>query len=207
MDLWPTIVEARRSLLSTFEQLDEDLWEIESLCRGWTVRQILAHLVLAARPPAWRYVAAVARARGDFDQANHSLAVADATRPTGRLLADYREVIVHRFSPPGWPPAAPLADIVLHSLDVRIPLGIATDAPVHRYEPVLDLLFRRFGRSFTSHGRPGVRWVATDHDWTHGDGPEVRGAMADLALTAAGRGARVDHLDGDGLPLVTAWLR
>lgn len=206
MDLWPITVEARRSLCSTFEELDEDQWEVRSLCAGWTVRQVLAHLVLAARPPARRYLAAVVRARGDFDKANNSLAVADATRPTAQLLDDYREVIEHRFAPPGWPQAAPLGDILLHSLDVRIPLGIDSEVPADHYEPVLDLLFSRVGRSFTSAGRPDLRWVATDHHWTRGDGPPVRGTTEDLALTLGGRGARIGRLDGDGVPAVAAWL-
>lgn len=206
MDLWPITIGARRSLLSTFEELDDGDWEMPSLCGGWTIRQVLAHLVLAARPPARRYIAAVARARGDFDNANHALAVLDASRPTRELLHAYRKVIDYRFSPPGWPQAAPLSDILLHSLDVRLPLERDTDVPADHYEPVLRLLFSRTGRSFTRTGRPTVRWVATDQEWSRGAGPEVRGTMADLALTAAGRGARIDHLDGEGVQAATAWL-
>ena len=207
MDLWPMTLQARHSLLATFEDLEDDQWEVRSLCDAWTIRQVLAHLTLAARPPARRYIAAVVRARGNFDKANHSLAVVDANRPASELLSDYRGVIGHRFSPPGWPDAAPLSDIVLHSLDVRIPLGLETDQPADRYAPVLELLFSRVGRSFTSEGRPTVRWAATDYAWSYGNGPEVRGTMADLALTAAGRAARVDQLEGDGAATIGAWLR
>jgi hypothetical protein len=59
----------------------------------------------------------------------------------------------------------------------------------------------------TFEGRPAVRWVATDHEWAHGTGDEVQGTMADLALAASGRGARVDALTGSGLPALVAWLR
>lgn len=207
MDLWPMTLQARHSLLSTFEDLEDDQWQVRSLCRGWTIRQMLAHLILAARPPARRYIAAVVSARGNFDKANHSLAVVDADRPASELLSDYRGVIGHRFSPPGWPEAAPLSDILLHSLDVRLPLGLETEQPADHYEPVLDLLFSRVGRSFTSKGRPTVRWAATDYAWSHGKGPDVRGTMADLALTAAGRAARLNHLNGHGAAIIRAWLR
>ncbi len=206
MDLWPITIGARRSLLSTFEQLDEEQWQVPSLCEGWTIRDTLAHVTLAARPPIKRYVVAMARAKGSFDRANDALAVADGQRPVDELLADYRAVLEHRFSPPGWPQAAPLADILMHSLDVRIPLGLETDEPAPHYEPVLGLLFGRFGHAFTRSGRPAVRWTGTDHEWSHGEGRTVSGTMADLALTAAGRDARVDHLDGDGVPAVAAWL-
>ena len=206
-DLWPITIGARRALLATFEDLDEGQWEVRSLCEGWTTREVLAHLVLAARPPMRRYARAVVRAKGDFDAANRALAASDAQRPIDDLLAGYREVVDHRFAPPGWPDAAPLSDILLHSLDVCIPLGREIDRPAEHFEPVLDLLFRRLGRSFTRDDRPDVRWVATDHEWSHGTGAEVRGTMSDLALTAAGRPARLDRLEGDGVAPLRSWLR
>lgn len=207
MDLWPWTIDARQSLLATFEQLDDRQWNTESLCEGWNVREVLAHLILAARPPARRYIAAVARARGNFDKANHALAVADGLKSPTDLMAEYRGVITHRFSPPGWPQAAPLSDIVIHSLDVRLALGLPSEQPPERYEPAMGLLFSRLGRSFSPTGRPPVTWVATDHEWTGGDGPSVEGAMADLALASAGRNARIDHLSGEGVAALRRWLR
>ena len=206
MDLWPVIVEERRSLLATFEELDRGQWDVPSLSEGWTVRQVLAHLVLAADPPLRRYLPAVVRARGSFDGANHQLAVDDAVRPVGELLAAYRAALPHRFAPPGWPAAAPLADILLHALDVRIPLGLPTDRPAARYVPAMELLMSRAGRAFAPGGRPTLRWVATDHAWSDGSGEEVRGAMADLTLTASGRSARLDRLEGPGAGRLRSWL-
>jgi len=206
MDLWPWTIKARQSLLSTLEQLDDDQWSTQSLSEGWSIRELLAHLTLAARPPPRRFLTAVARTRGNFDKANHLLAVADGCRPVAVLLKDYRSVVEHRFSPPGWPQAAPLGDILLHSLDVRIPLGLPTEHPAEQYEPVMGLLFSRVGRSFTRTGRPAVRWVASDREWTDGQGPEVSGCIADIALTAAGRDSRVDQLSGDGMAVVRSWL-
>lgn len=178
VELWPITVAARRSLLADFERLDDEHWEAQSLCAGWSIREVLGHLVLAARPPAWRYAVAVARAKGSFDEANRSLAVAEGRRPVHELVSAYRDVLDHRFSPPGWPAVAPLSDILLHSLDVRIPLGLASDQPAEHYTPVMRLLlFGRVGRSFTTAGRPLVRWNATDHEWAHGGGPLVRGRL------------------------------
>lgn len=126
--------------------------------------------------------------------------------PPDELLSCYRSIAKHRFAPPGWPAAAPLSDILLHSLDVRIPLGVENDdVPPEHYEPVLQLLFKRVGRSFTTGDRPEVRWVAEDHAWSHGSGREVRGAMEDLALTAAGRPGRLTRLRGDGVEAIAAW--
>lgn len=206
MDMRERTFKARQSLIATFEEIEGDRWEVESLCGGWTVRHVLAHLILAARPPVRRYVRAVLKARGRFDQANHLLAVDDGCRPTAELLSQYRKVADHWFARPGWPEAAPFSDVLLHSLDVRIPLDVKVTVPPDDYEPVLRLLFRRVGRSFTSPGRPAIRWAATDHGWSHGDeGLEVRGTMENLALTAAGRRARIAELDGDGVVALEAW--
>ena len=45
----------------------------------------------------------------------------------------------------------------------------------------------------------GLRFVATDVPWTAGSGLEVRGAIAELLLTLAGRTSALDQLDGDGV--------
>lgn len=211
MDVWVETVGARRSLLATFESLSADQWDAPSLCEEWTIRDVLAHLVLAAKPPPRRYATAVLRTRS-FDAANRELAVADARAPVDELLASYRHVIDNRFAPPGWPKAAPLTDIVLHGFDVRIPLGLEDDGPAPEiYEPVMGLLLGRQGGTFVRSGRPKVRWVATDLDWSSGSGgsggsdDEVRGTMADLALAATGRAVRVDRLTGPGVDRLRSW--
>ena len=206
MDVWPWILDERRALLDTFEDLTEDQWEVPSLSEGWTVREVLAHLVLAMRPPLRRYAKEAIKRRRSFDRINHELAVEDARRPVEEVLAAYRDAMAHRFSPPGWPTAAPLGDVLLHGLDVRIPLGLPTARPPERFVPAMGLLTGRAGRAIGPKGRPAVRWVATDHEWATGEGAEVRGPIADLALAASGRPARLDQLQGDGAAAVRAWL-
>ena len=116
--------------------------------------------------------------------------------------------IPKRFAVPGLGPAAPLSDVLLHSLDVRIPLGITTAPSPERYEPVMELLLtRRAQRGFVPKRRPAVRWIATDHGWSGGTGPEVEGTMADLALAASGRAAHLDALAGPGQRALVLWLR
>jgi uncharacterized protein (TIGR03083 family) len=208
VDLWAVIAEERTSILETFEALSPEQWDTPSLCGHWTVRQVLGHLVIAADPPTGRFVRELAKAGGSFDRANDRLALAEAARPTAELIARYGERIGKRNTPPGFGPEAPLSDILLHSLDVRIPLGLAMDRPADRYAPALELLFGRRGqRIFVPKGRPALRWVATDLAWTQGSGDEVQGTTADLALAASGRGARVDALTGPGQPALEAWLR
>jgi uncharacterized protein (TIGR03083 family) len=207
MDIWERIAAERAALLATFEGLTPEQWETPSLCGQWTVRQVLGHLIVAADPPTGRFVLEAVKARGSFDKANDRLARAEAERPTADLIARYRERIGKRSTPPGLGPVAPLSDAILHRFDVRIPLGLPSERPAEQYEPTLGLLFDRRGQiGFVPRGRPALRWVAIDHGWTHGSGDEVEGAMADLALAASGRGARVDALIGPGQTALAAWL-
>jgi uncharacterized protein (TIGR03083 family) len=207
MELWPWIHEERASILETYEGLGPKQWDVPSLCGEWSVRQVLGHLVVAAHPSTGQFMVELAKARGSFDKANDRLARAEAEQPTDELIARYRERISERNTPPGLGPEAPLGDILLHSLDVRIPLGLTSDRPAERYEPAIEMLFGRIGsRVFVPKGRPDLHWVATDHLWTHGTGEAVEGTMADLTMAASGRGARVDALSGPGKRLLAAWL-
>jgi len=204
---WDVIVDERRALLDTFETLTPEQWAAQSLCSGWTVRQLLGHLVVIADPRLRHFVGPVLRARGSFDKANDRLACAEAERSVDELLARYRERHTDRIGPPVLPLAAPLSDALLHGLDLRVPLGLPLERPVERWEPVMDLLLSfRATAGFVKRGRPKVRWVATDRDWSAGDGDEVSGTMADLASAASGRGARVHHLEGPGRPALARWL-
>lgn len=207
MDIWGTIAEERASLLDTIGGLTAEEWEAPSLCGAWTVRQVLGHLIVAADPPRARFALEVVKARGSFDTANDRLARAEAERPPDELIERYRQRLTARNGPPGLGPVAPLSDIMLHSLDVRVPLGRPLDRPAERYEPVLGLLLSRKGAvGFVPRGRPKLRWVATDRPFADGAGDEVQGSIADLALAASGRGARLDSLSGPGVPALAAWL-
>jgi uncharacterized protein (TIGR03083 family) len=204
---WDDVIEERRATLELFESLTDEQWAVESLCTGWTAREVLAHLVVAADSRLRHWGLPILKAGGDFDKANDCLTRAEATKPIPELLDRYRERLQLRFPPPFLPLAAPMADAMLHGCDVRIPLGLPIDRPVERWAPPLDLIFGPRGKlGFSPRGRPPLRWVATDHNWSHGEGDEVRGAMADLALAASGRAARVEHLDGPGQPAVARWL-
>lgn len=207
MDLWGTIVEERESLLATFETLTDEQWRTPSLCGDWTVHQLLGHLVVGAHPPRLGFAVEFVKARGSFDRANDALARAEAQRSPAELITRYRERLVKRVTPPGFGQEAPLTDILLHSLDARIPLGLPTERPADRYAHALKLLLSAKGeRIFVPKGRPKVRWAATDLPWTAGEGPTVEGSMQDLAVAASGRRARLDGLSGPGKQAVVAWL-
>lgn len=205
MDIWNIIREERLALADTLETLEDDEWERPSLCTEWTVRQVLGHLVINADPPFGKLILATVRALGRFRIANSRLAVEQAKLPPSDLIALFRSKAASRAPTGGLGPAAPLNDILMHSLDIRVPLGIDESRPPERYAPAIEIMLRNLPIAFFPRGRPSVRWVASDHEWARGSGPEVRGRMADLLLAVGGRGARLDALEGPGHALVVAW--
>ncbi len=88
--------------------------------------------------------------------------------------------------------------------DIRRPLGIAYDYPPGAAAAVADS-YKNSNLVMGSKKRiAGVRLVATDTDWTHGEGPEVTGTMMALVMAMAGRKAALADLAGDGVPTLAA---
>ena len=88
---WEVIGDQRRALADLLAGLAADEWEQASLCDGWRVRDVAAHVVLGAHPPGVAsLVAQGVRARGNFHRLNHDIAVRYARRPDADLAGELR---------------------------------------------------------------------------------------------------------------------
>jgi uncharacterized protein (TIGR03083 family) len=196
---WEAIAAERLALADQLDGLTDDQWATPSLCGEWTVRHVVAHLVMPHRTSLPRFMVAMAVAGGSFDRANVALTGREALRPTADLVADLRRYADSRFKPPGLGSVAPLTDVLVHGQDIRVPLGLATDRPVEPWADVLEFLVSpRARRGFVGRRLPELRLVATDVDWSWGQGDEVRGPAIALALAVTGRRACADELVGPG---------
>jgi uncharacterized protein (TIGR03083 family) len=199
---------ARRNRLlaaSMFAELSDEQWSTPSLCAGWTVRDVCAHLV----PPKGGYrllplVRDVIRFRGDLDRMVDVRTRRLAARPPAELVAALRDRAGERLTAPVVGPHGPMVDTAIHLRDAARPLGLPTNPPPEDWRPVLDfLLTRPAERGFVGRGRSeGLRLEATDVDWSHGAGRLVRGAAEALALGIAGRPAAYADLEGDGVEVL-----
>jgi uncharacterized protein (TIGR03083 family) len=197
----------RVRLADRVADLTDEQWATPSLCRGWTVRDVIAHLTVTTRMTAWGVVRAAVRARGSFDRMAVDLAAARASAfTTDELVAQLRESARSRRRMPGSGPVDPLMDLVIHGQDIARPLGLRHASPP---EVVAACLAYVSASRFM--GGParlaGVRLVSTDTGWTSGEGSELRGADVDLLLVPAGRRAGLDALAGPGAAVVDERLR
>lgn len=101
-----------------------------------------------------------------------------------------------------------MADTAVHLRDAARPLGLDVSPPVERWRPVLDFLTATPAtRGFTRADRlSGLAFQATDQDWAHGEGLEVRGPSEAVALTIAGRASVLAELDGPGVQVLAGRL-
>ncbi|MGH3739399.1 MAG: maleylpyruvate isomerase family mycothiol-dependent enzyme, partial [Micromonosporaceae bacterium] len=88
---WKVIERERLSLADLLESLTEEEWEQPSLCDGWRIRDLAAHVSLAPHPPGpWSMLVEGVRARGSFNRLNHDVSVRAAERPPPEIVADLR---------------------------------------------------------------------------------------------------------------------
>jgi uncharacterized protein (TIGR03083 family) len=199
----------RRALADLVETLGEDQLRTPSLCEGWTVRDVVAHVTLSLDARPLVAVRALVQARGSLPRAVQVMTADAGKRTTDELVALLRERAELRWSPPGFGLEAPLTDIVVHGVDLRRPLGIRHEPEPDAVRTGLDFVVqRKAGRGFTHprHQR-GLRFVATDLDWSHGTGPVVQGPALPLLVALCSRPAVLEDLEGDGVPVLRERLR
>ncbi|MCP9624037.1 maleylpyruvate isomerase family mycothiol-dependent enzyme [Nocardia otitidiscaviarum] len=180
--------DERLSLADFLAGLSADDWNRDSLCDGWTVHDVLAHVALSNRDTWRRVLTDIIRARGDWNRMTADQARRYAAHVTpAELIAQLRDgADLHRPAP-GASQLDPLVDIIIHGQDIARPLGRPRPVPTAPGIAALDHVLR--SRFYGARKRlRDTRLIATDADWTHGTGStEIRASTADLLLAATGR--------------------
>ncbi len=161
-------------------------WDAPTLCEGWQVRHVVAHVTMPARLTPAQFGAEMAAAGGDFAVLSDAVAARDATLPADDLLAALRSPVLHAWQPPGGGAAGALTHAVVHALDVTVALDRPPVAPADAVAAVLDQLTAADGAVFGT-DLTGVRLEATDTAWSWGSGEPVRADSGQLVALLAGR--------------------
>jgi uncharacterized protein (TIGR03083 family) len=200
--------EENADLSAYLHTLDDADWEQPSLCDGWRVRDVVGHLLYGNEQHLSTLPFRLAKHGFSSDRSGKAYSIA---RAEGRTPAELVRAFDDRDPWAGtcrvFPPKLVLLDRLVHHQDIRRALGHQRAIPEERVVAVLDAT-PRLGSVFGAKGRtPGLRFEATDVDWSWGDGPVVRGSGEALVMTMLGRAQPLPELSGDGLEVFASRVR
>ncbi|MBW0088972.1 maleylpyruvate isomerase family mycothiol-dependent enzyme [Pseudonocardia sp. KRD-184] len=197
--------EERADLADLLASLTPAQWDAPSLCAGWRVRDVVAHMFsyeeLSPVGLVMRFV------RGGIlpGRVNGAGVAAYAGHSPADLLALVRDHQQPRGLTAGFGGRIALTDGVIHHQDVRRPLGLPREIPADRLRVALD--FARTAPTIGAAKRVrGLTLAATDLDWSAGTGPVVEGPAESLLMAIAGRRGAARELTGPGRPVLAARL-
>jgi uncharacterized protein (TIGR03083 family) len=201
---WRAIEEQRRSLADLLEGLTDEQWDSPSLCAGWRIKDVAAHVAMAPHPPsASTLLVESVRAGGRFHKLNHDISVRYANRPGVDLVAELRAHADSRRLPKVTNYRNILFDILVHGQDVAIPLGLPREMPKDAARAGVERVWTMGWPFGVKRPLREFRYVATDVEWTAGEGPEVAGPVDALLLVLTGRNAALPRLTGPGVAELT----
>lgn len=214
-ELWSGVDDQRARTALLLEGLTAEQWAHPSLCPGWTVRDVAAHLTLqqqtfgdlfgfiARHPRMLRSVTLNATIRD-------SAVIRGGELTSAQVIEDIRAGIGSRRHNAFVTPLETLTDILVHSQDIALPLGLDLEM---RPGPCALAATRRWDTrgtwlAWVNRRLPldGHQFRATDVDWERGRGSQVVGPIGAILLLITGRPAALSRLSGDGAQSLRAQL-
>lgn len=196
-DLQPLVAADYLALADLLERLSPQRWDTPSLCEGWRVREVAAHVTMLARYGQEEFMAELSDCGFDFTTLSNRIAGRDAELPTAELVSNLRDETLHRWTPPGSGHRDALSHVVIHGLDITVALGEPRRSPDATIKAVLDGLTTGGGHAHFGTDIDGRSLQATDTDWSYGSGLPLRATAEDLVLHICGRQVPAGRLQGD----------
>src|SRR6516164_2091507 len=199
MDTIRDMIAAQRAELGEIlAGLPGPRWDEPTLCAGWRVREVVAHITMPFRLGRGRFALELAKSRGRFNEmadrvARHDAAAMSAAELAGAVSSNAG----HPWKPPGGGYTGALAHDLIHGLDITVPLGLARPVPEERLRLVLPDSLTDRSVTFFGVDLDGIDLRAEDMDWTLGSGAPLKGAASDLLLVLSGRTLPPGRLAGE----------
>jgi uncharacterized protein (TIGR03083 family) len=193
----------RAALADDLEALTDEQWTTPSLCREWTVRGVVAHMTGGARIGPSQLLAKFVKAGFSYRRVQHDYLIAELGASPAETLSHFRAIITMSRHPNG-PDAAWLGEAIIHAEDIRRALRIAHVYPTKAVIQVADFYAGTNLIVGAKDRVAGLRLVASDTDWSHGNGPTVSGPALALLMAMTGRSQALSDLTGDAVDQLRA---
>jgi uncharacterized protein (TIGR03083 family) len=197
-EIWKYIHSERAQMAQTWADLSPDQWAAASWCDGWSVQDTAGHILAAAEQTPANFYKEMISAAFRFSVYADRGARREAAIGPDELIRRLRARTTTTNHPPA-PVMAMLGEIVVHGEDIHRPLGLEHQSPEAALVTVADSWKNSNLLIGAKRRIAGLRLRATDIEWVHGDGPEVRGPLISLILAMTGRKAAHQDLTGEGL--------
>ncbi|AHK33246.1 hypothetical protein OPAG_00440 [Rhodococcus opacus PD630] len=198
-DLQRAVANEFSALADLLDGISDAEWDTPSLCEGWRIREVVAHLTMAARYSEEQFMTRLRECEFDFTRLSNEIARSDAELAPAELVANLCSDVMRQWTPPGGGYHGALNHVVIHGLDATVPLGVPRHVPEETMRVVLNDLTAGGGHSNFGIDIEGRGLRATDLDWSYGAGAELRGTGEDLALMICGRTLPAGRVAGDPL--------
>jgi uncharacterized protein (TIGR03083 family) len=190
-------------LAGLLDELDDADFDHASLCDGWRVRDVVSHMVLGHSTPMRSMIVLLAKSGFNVPKASrHGSVQYGSAHSPSEIRAAWHEVVdgrVMKGIARTISKKEGFVDHLIHHQDIRRPLERPRTIPADRLVAALDAMPTIGGFVKSKQRMAGLRWTATDVDWTHGDGPEVLGPAEALILLSSGRRTPIGDVSGDGV--------
>jgi len=183
--VWHHIDSERTWLADLLQSLPDRAWNQPSLCEGWSVRDVAAHLTFAqarVRDMVWPAV----RAGFRYNTMIRYTAVRSPLTHE-QIVVTLRGFVGSRRRAPFVTELEPLLDVLVHTQDICVQLGVEHPMPVDAALAAADRVLSLRGPMRLWEPPRGVRLVATDADWAHGDGTVQQAPIQAHLLRLTGR--------------------
>lgn len=201
-EVWAAVDRRRRCVAELLSGLGPAQWDTPSLCDGWRIRDVAAHLTMPLLTIRQTALLAIRHPGGTNRLIKEGSIELAGRYDTSELIDRIERLVGHHRAFPGLTCRESLIDAVGHTLDMAVPLGIDVVIPAGEVAEAADRVVASFGtrnaKVFRAMPLRSFRLCATDHAWSTGDGPQVTGTMTDLFLLLTGRTARTALLRGPG---------
>jgi uncharacterized protein (TIGR03083 family) len=206
--IWKVVHAERCRLAADLAELNDGQWATVSLCPGWDVHDVLAHLVDTAETSRLSFVRDMVIARMDFDRVNErGIARVRKVDPRETLAALHRAADLRRTPPANLDTR--LVEAIVHGEDIRRPLAIKAAYSQQAVTRALAYQLRtpvRFGGG--RERAAAITLIDTATRSVYGHGPAVEATALDLLLAVSGRPVAASQLSGPGVQqLLAAALR
>ncbi|MEU1985599.1 maleylpyruvate isomerase family mycothiol-dependent enzyme [Nocardia sp. NPDC019395] len=186
--VWAAVAAERKSLAGLLRGLPEEQWDEPSLCEGWRVRDVVAHILLTSQATFGWLLWQLALARGSVARMSFETAIQYAGSRSPQALAEELHTIIDlRHKPVATTAVDRLMDLLVHGQDITVPLGIRREMPVDAARWSVERVWQMGWPFHARRSLAGYRLTASDTDWAAGSGTPVSAPIADLLLLVTGR--------------------